>query len=161
MVIILNGKTAGNSNLACVERDVPRKKVWRKGFYSYLGFLLKVMKVRSHKYLLYSNDCLGADLQNFLIKSFALECKFSSCNCPIFIFGADFQNFLETSLSTHLHLNASFQMVIALFLYINFYIQARKKHWIWLSKNTIGPFIRGKIRRFLHKTRLNKQQFDQ
>ena len=62
MEIILNGKTAGNSNLACVERDVPRKKVWRKGFYSYLGFLLKVMKVRSHKYLLYSNDCLGADL---------------------------------------------------------------------------------------------------
>ena len=28
-------------------------------------------------------------------------------------------------------------MVIALFLYINFYIQARKKYWIWLSKNTM------------------------
>ena len=63
MVIIVNGKTAGNSNLACVERNFyKKKKVWRQGFYSYLGFLLKVMKVRSHKYLLYSNDCLGADL---------------------------------------------------------------------------------------------------
>ena len=26
MVIILNGKTAGNSNLACVEQDVHKKK---------------------------------------------------------------------------------------------------------------------------------------